>query len=91
MRLNWTSKAISDLNRIYQFLAVINRRVAVNSLTSIERAAYGLLESPRIGYRLEEFRPKDVRSLVVGEYVVRYQIKGEESYILRIWHGKEDR
>jgi plasmid stabilization system protein ParE len=91
MRLNWTSKAISDLSRLYQFLAVINRRVAVKNLNSIEKAAYGLLESPRIGFRLEEFSPKDVRSLVVGEYVIRYQIKGEELYILRIWHGKEDR
>lgn len=91
MRLNWTSKAISDLSRVYQFLAVINRGVAVKNLNSIEKAAYGLLESPRIGFRLEEFSPKDVRSLVVGEYVIRYQIKGEELYILRIWHGKEDR
>ncbi len=91
MRLNWTRKAISDLNRLYQFLAVINLRSAVNTLNSIEKAAYSLLESPRIGFRLEEFNPNDVRSLVVGGYVMRYLIKGEALYILRIWHGKEDR
>ena len=91
MRLNWTGKAISDLSRLYQFLAVFNRRAAVDVLNTLEKAAYGLLEAPKIGFRLEEFNPKDVRSLVVGDYVMRYQLKGEELYILRVWHGKEDR
>ncbi|AZC22571.1 hypothetical protein C4K39_0876 [Pseudomonas sessilinigenes] len=40
---------------------------------------------------MEEFKPKDVRRLLVGHYEVRYEIQGMVLSILRIWHVREDR
>ncbi len=34
---------------------------------------------------------KDIREFVFGRYVIRYFVKGEAVYILRIWHSKEQR
>jgi hypothetical protein len=28
------------------------------------------------------------RALIAGDYIVRYAIKGEVIYVLKIWHGK---
>ncbi|MEQ6710481.1 type II toxin-antitoxin system RelE/ParE family toxin [Pseudomonas aeruginosa] len=50
-----------------------------------------LLANPRIGERLEEFDPRDVRRILVGHYEMRYEIAGSTIYLLRLWHTREDR
>jgi len=49
-----------------------------------------LIEAPRIGRPVVDI-PGEVRELVVGKYVVRYEVRKTVLYILRIWHGKENR
>jgi plasmid stabilization system protein ParE len=45
---------------------------------------------PKIGHPVEN-TPGDIRELIFGRYVVRYEIRGNDLlYILRIWHGKEN-
>jgi plasmid stabilization system protein ParE len=60
----------------------------VRSLTA---AALRLLEHPRIGEKLEEFEPREVRRIVVGHYEMRYEIQESTLYVLRLWHTREDR
>ncbi|RVH20388.1 type II toxin-antitoxin system RelE/ParE family toxin, partial [Sinorhizobium meliloti] len=50
-----------------------------------------LLEQPRIGERLEEFDPREVRRILVGHYEIRYEIRQSTIYVLRLWHTREDR
>ncbi len=50
-----------------------------------------LLEHPRMGERLDEFAPREVRRLLVGIYEMRYEIKSETIFILRPWRVREDR
>lgn len=50
-----------------------------------------LLQMPRKGYPVETYLPRDVRSLIVGDYELRYEIKGDLLAVLRIWHTREDR
>lgn len=54
-------------------------------------APASLLENPRIGERLEEFEPRDVRRLLVGNYEMRYEIVNSTRYLLRVWHTREHR
>jgi plasmid stabilization system protein ParE len=54
-------------------------------------AATTLLTNPRIGERLEEFEPRDVRRILVGHYEMRYEIVDSTIYLLRLWHTREDR
>ncbi|QIH06164.1 MULTISPECIES: type II toxin-antitoxin system RelE/ParE family toxin [Pseudomonas] len=90
-QLKWTSKALSDLARLFEFLAQVNRSAAARTVQSLVRAPDALLSNPRLGEQLEEFKPKDVRRLLVGHYEVRYEIQGMVLSILRIWHVREDR
>jgi len=91
MVLKWTGKAVSDLARLYGFLAPVNREPAVRTVQALTGAPTSLLANPRIGEKLEEFEPREVRRILVGHYEMRYEIQGSTIYVLRLWHTREDR
>lgn len=91
MQLKWTSKALSGLVRLHSFLEPVNRQAAARVVQSLSRAPTRLLETPRLGEKLQEFEPRDVRRLLVGHYEMRYEIGDSIVYVLRIWHTREDR
>ncbi|EIK69537.1 plasmid stabilization system protein, RelE/ParE family [Pseudomonas synxantha BG33R] len=91
MRLKWTSKALSDMTRLYEFLAAVNQSAAARTVQQLTAAPTTLLENPRIGERLEEFEPRDVRRVQIGHYEMRYEIVDATIYLLRLWHTREDR
>jgi len=91
MKLKWTEKALSDLTRLYDFLAPINKSAAAKAVQALTAASGRLLEHPRIGEQLREFEPREVRRILVGYYEMRYEIRRSDIYILRLWHTREDR
>jgi plasmid stabilization system protein ParE len=91
MELKWTGKALSDLARLYDFLAPASKTAAARTVQSLAAAPVRLLDQPRIGEKLEEFDPREVRRLQVGRYELRYGIRESTLYVLRLWHTREDR
>ncbi len=91
MELKWTSKALSDLARLYEFLAPVNQQAAANTVQMLTIAPETLLENPCIGEQLFEFEPREVRRIIAGHYEMRYEIQESCIYILRLWHTREDR
>ncbi|EAC1404761.1 plasmid stabilization protein [Escherichia coli] len=91
MELKWTSKALSDLARLYEFLALANKPAAVRAVQALTQAPTVLLANPRIGEQLFQFEPREVRRILVGEYEVRYEILDSIIYVLRLWHTREYR
>lgn len=62
------------------------------SFDSLLRAgAEQLMQYPQLGVKLEEFLPRDVRRIIMGDYEMRCELTDEVIYILRLWHGREDR
>ncbi|MGO9452653.1 MAG: type II toxin-antitoxin system RelE/ParE family toxin [Candidatus Binataceae bacterium] len=91
MELKWTSKALSDLVRLHEFLAPVNAQAAARAVQTLTAAPAKLLNHPHIGEKLEEFEPREVRRVLVGHYEMRYEIRDSTLYVLRIWHTREDR
>jgi len=91
MRLQWTDKALSDLTRLYEYLSPVNKMAAARTVQSLAAAPARLLTHPRLGEALEEFEPREVRRIQVGNYEMRYEIQKSTLYILRLWHTREDR
>ncbi|VVM35539.1 hypothetical protein PS659_00007 [Pseudomonas fluorescens] len=91
MELKWTGKALSDVARLYEFLATVNQPAAVHTVQQLIAAPATLLANPRIGERLEEFDPRDVRRILIGHYELRYEIRHSTLYLLRLWHTREHR
>lgn len=91
IQLTWTNKAASDLIRLHEFLAPVNKKAAAKIVQSLAKAPNTLLSHPRLGERLDDFEPREVRRLLLGDYEMRYEIQNQMLYILRIWHTKEYR
>ena len=91
MELKWTSKALTDLVRLYEFLATANKQAAARAVQALTKAPTILLTNPRIGEQLFEFEPREVRRLLIGHYEMRYEIQESTVYMLRLWHTREDR
>ena len=91
MELKWTGKALSDLARLYEFLAPVSQPAAARTVQLLTAAPARLLANPRIGERLEEFEPREVRRILVGHYEMRYEIQASIIHVLRLWHTREER
>ena len=73
------------------YCASANKPAAVRTVKVLAAAPGGLPAHPRIGERLEEFDPREVRRILVGQYEIRYEIQQPTIYILRLWHTRESR
>jgi plasmid stabilization system protein ParE len=91
MEIKWTSKSLSDLSRLFDFLTSVNQQAATKTVQSLVTAPMRIIHQPRIGERLAGFDPREVRRLLVGHYEMRYEIKSTTLYILRIWHTRESK
>ncbi|MGL5388962.1 MAG: type II toxin-antitoxin system RelE/ParE family toxin [Enterobacterales bacterium] len=91
MELKWTSKALSDLARLYEFLSLANKPAAAKAVQALTQAPTILLTNPRIGEQLFQFEPREVRRILVGEYEIRYEVIDSIIYVLRLWHTRENR
>jgi len=91
MQIKWTTRALSDLARLYEFLAPVNKAAAAKTVQSLTAAPSRLLAHPRLGELLEQFSPQEVRRILVGQYEIRYTVQGETIFILRLWHTREAR
>lgn len=69
----------------------MNKSAAARAVQSLTTAPTRLLEQPRIGHKLEEFEPREVRRILVGHYEIRYEIQDPAIYVLRVWHTREER
>jgi plasmid stabilization system protein ParE len=91
MKLRWTAKARSDLERLHAFLAPVNARAAAQVMEMLMLAPERLLKQPRLGVRLEIYELQEVRRLLVGDYEIRYELVGDTIHVVRLWHSREDR
>jgi plasmid stabilization system protein ParE len=89
--LRWTSKAHAYLVRLYAFLEPVNPTTAARVVRQIVAGAKRIPAHPRLGVRLPEFAPREVRRVLVGDYEIRYELAGTDLLVLRILHLREDR
>ena len=82
MQRVWTSQALSDRVRPYEFLAAVNQPAAAHTMQTLTIALATLLNIPRIGEQLFEFEPHEVRRIIVGQYPMRYEIHESTIYVL---------
>ena len=91
MKVQWTSRASSDLVRLYDHLRPGAPGAAARVVQQLARAPDRLLDFPRIGEKLDAYQPREVRRIIVGEYELRYEIAVGTIFILRLWRGRKDR
>ncbi len=91
MKVQWTSKASSDLVRLYEHLSPVAPGSAARVVQQLAHAPDRLPDYPRIGEKLEAYQPREVRRIIVGDYELRYEIAAGIIFILRLWHCRKKR
>ena len=90
MKLIFSRAAVHDLVRLRDFIAQHSPEAAQRIAQRLRGATQGLVDTLQIGRPVADM-PGEIREFVFGKYVVRYKVRQQYLYILRIWHGKEDR
>jgi|WetSurMetagenome_2_1015567.scaffolds.fasta_scaffold308757_1 toxin ParE1/3/4 len=80
-----------ELDEIWLYIARASGSLeaADRVIDSISECCALLGINPRIGRQRVDLRP-DLRSFVVGEYVVIYRIQEDDALILHVMHGSRD-
>ena len=90
MGLIFSKAAVHDLVRLREFIARHNPDAAQRVSQRLRGAIKGLVDNPQIGRPVPDL-PGEIRELIFGKYLVRYEVRTNSLFVLRIWHGKEDR
>ena len=91
MRISYSPESIEDLRRLREFIEINNPMAAQKAAASILKGIQQLKSFPYLGVEVSQApNPEMIRDLIIGNYIVRYLVNGEEIYILRVWHHKED-
>ncbi|MGE0213516.1 MAG: type II toxin-antitoxin system RelE/ParE family toxin [Parvibaculaceae bacterium] len=93
MRIEWSRRAIRDLDRFALFLSEHHPELSGEVAGAIITKMKVLADHPRLGRPLAgrpEYRQLVLRVLG-GTYVFRYRFDGERLVILRVLHGREER
>lgn len=87
-------EAISDAQRLYEFLKPKNPTAAARAMTAIWNKLQLVETMPGLGYRTRFPHIRQVRILLGKRgYVARYTIRESDGalLVLRIWHSRESR
>jgi plasmid stabilization system protein ParE len=91
MKVHWTAQALIDFSRLHGFLAPEAPAAAARLIEIFRDAAAQISAHPRIGQRVSFYTKREVRRIITDQYELRYEVARDAIYILRLWHGREDR
>jgi toxin ParE1/3/4 len=83
----WTQTARRDLRSIRGYVAMDNAAAADRLARSFLEATSRLADYPELGRRLPQFESREIRQLVVGNYLIPYENSSTGVRILRVRHG----
>jgi len=91
VQVRWSRDALSDIARLHDFLSPKSSAAANRAIEALLLAPERLVDMPSLGTRVEGFTGTEVRRILVLGYELRYEIRGDELWVVRIFHTREDR
>ena len=91
--IEWSPEALADLERFAVFLQQHNPELAGIVARAIMEKAQVLSTFPRLGRAIagrEEYRQL-VLQVLNAAYVFQYRLDGSRLFVLRVFHGREQR
>lgn len=90
MKIRFSRKALHDLKRLREFIAIKNPEAAQSVASQLVKRIKTLPDQPKKGVAVAGSPNDVIRDLQTGNYTVRYLTGSSEIFILRIWHQKEN-
>ncbi len=90
--LRWAPGAVADLARLRAFLGDKSTAAAARAAQRIREAAELLRAQPELGQAVEGEVFRDLLApFGGGAFVLRYRIDEDAVFVVRVWHGREER
>ena len=89
-QVKWTERAIGDLIEIAEYINAESPRYAALTVTEIYYSTERLLQFPLSGRMVPEFKSKDVREMIAGNFRIVYSYGDNVCKILTVLHSKRD-
>lgn len=89
MRVHWTNRAKTRLRLIYEYIAVDSPQSALQVVDRVTARSQQLIELPRSGREVPEYKHKDVRELLEKPYRIIYIIKPDQIDVLTVMHYRQ--
>ena len=90
MKLVWSPRAVNDLGRIADLIALDKRESALRWAQNVERKVLRLKRFPESGRIVPELGRPEIREVVVGSYRIIYK-RDKQISILTVFHGARSR
>jgi len=88
-RYRVSRKAIRDLDGIWYSLAKNSEAAAARQLDRFHDVFSKLASQPRMGRARSDIAP-EMRSFVVDDYLIFYEVASPGVRIVRVWDGRQD-
>lgn len=88
-KVRMSTRAKVYLTTESRYLRDRNRAAATAFVVRMKQAPEILSQFPELGTGKKGLPHSDMRCLVVGDYLIDYQIRGDEVLILAIRHGRQ--
>lgn len=86
--IRWSAGALKQLGEIYDYIAADNPDAAGRVVDGINEKVEILLDHPRIGWRHEKIKDREIRIILYGHYRIAYQVEAtNEIHVLGIYHA----
>jgi plasmid stabilization system protein ParE len=92
LEVTWSQKALDDLKRLHDFLALNNPAVAAQSTIELVDGADFVANNPNLAMTLPQFTPADIHRAFVSRYEIRFEfdLPRNEIDVVRIFSQRED-
>jgi plasmid stabilization system protein ParE len=89
-QVRWTVGAVQDLRGIVEFIGRDSLAYAESTAARILEAVGRLASQPRLGRLVPEYRDRNLRELIVGNYRIVYRASGQQVSVIAVIHGSRD-
>ena len=86
MNIVWTFKAEYQLDRIVEYIALDSPYYAYKTADAIIEQTEQIVDHPRKGRMVPEYREEDIREVFYHPYRIIYQLSGSQIIILSVIH-----
>lgn len=85
--VEWSARAVRDLEAIGDYIASDNPRVAIDFVDGLIARGEALAATPLVGRVVPEFGRTDIREVLAGNYRIVYRVIERKICVLTIFEG----
>jgi toxin ParE1/3/4 len=87
MRVEWSARAVQDLNAIFDYIALDNPVAALQWVHRLQARARLAGVAPLAGRVVPELERDDVREVFLHSYRIVYRVLSDEVHVLTVFEG----